>query len=406
MLGNMISVAYTDVAQMLFILVGLFSSLPFVLSNEKVGSITEEHRKWLGSLSPAYVALWCDLLVAMSLGTIPWQAYFQRVLSMKSSTQAQVLSFVGALGALVLAVPPALLGIAGSSADWSNTTFGVSPVGTNQSSLILPLVIHEFTPELVSLLGLGAISAAVMSSMDSSVLATSSMFTHNIYHEMFRLNASKRELGCVQVFSVVFFGCVSMAIAIWSSAIYGMFILAADIVFVTVFPQLTAVLFLPKLVNRAGACAGFCLGLVLRLGAGEPILGLPTWIYFPCYSEDHGGQLFPFRTSSMLASLATMLLVSAAVSPGRFKWVVGRAVPVTQDSCDDDLAESCGSARCHTTNGRFKLVVGSGQPLSQDSCDDDLAESCGTANGMRLKCKDSGQDVEMELQKMQHGTHE
>ena len=51
-----------------------------------------------------------------TLGTIPWQAYFQRVLSMKSSKQAQILSFVGAVGALVLAVPPALLGIAGASA--------------------------------------------------------------------------------------------------------------------------------------------------------------------------------------------------------------------------------------------------------------------------------------------------
>ena len=38
--------------------------------------------------------------------------------------------------------------------------------------------------------GLSAISAAVMSSMDSSVLGSSSMFTHNIYREIFRKKVS------------------------------------------------------------------------------------------------------------------------------------------------------------------------------------------------------------------------
>jgi len=39
-------------------------------------------------------------------------------------------------------------------------------------------------------IGLGAISAAVMSSMDSSILASSSMFTYNIYFHLFRKNVS------------------------------------------------------------------------------------------------------------------------------------------------------------------------------------------------------------------------
>ena len=38
--------------------------------------------------------------------------------------------------------------------------------------------------------GLGAISAAVMSSMDSSILGSSSMFTHNVYKQLFRPKVS------------------------------------------------------------------------------------------------------------------------------------------------------------------------------------------------------------------------
>ncbi|GFS07167.1 high-affinity choline transporter 1-like [Elysia marginata] len=214
-----------------------------------------------------------------------------------------------------------------AACDWSNTTFGVSPLGTNQSSLILPLVINEFTPGVISLLGLGAISAAVMSSMDSSILGTSSMFTHNIYHEMFRSNASKLELRCVQMFAVVFFGSISMAIAVLSDVIYGIFILAADIVFVIIFPQLTAVLFLPSYVNPAGAVAGFFLGLVLRIGAGEPIIDLPAWIHFPFYSDEEGGQLFPFRTVSMLLSFSAIILVT------RLSRWIGRRKQLGSDSC-------------------------------------------------------------------------
>jgi high affinity choline transporter 7 len=54
--------------------------------------------------------------------------------------------------------------------------------------MILPLVIKHLTPEVVSLFGLGAVSAAVMSSADSSVLSASSMFARNVYRLIFRPN--------------------------------------------------------------------------------------------------------------------------------------------------------------------------------------------------------------------------
>jgi Na+/proline symporter len=42
--------------------------------------------------------------------------------------------------------------------------------------MILPMVLQYLTPDFVSFFGLGAVSAAVMSSADSSVLSASSMF--------------------------------------------------------------------------------------------------------------------------------------------------------------------------------------------------------------------------------------
>lgn len=49
------------------------------------------------------------------LGGIPWQVYFQRVLSASSATYAQVLSFLAAFGCLIMAVPSVLIGAIGAS---------------------------------------------------------------------------------------------------------------------------------------------------------------------------------------------------------------------------------------------------------------------------------------------------
>ena len=44
------------------------------------------------------------------------------------------------------------------------------------------MVLNYLTPEPVAFIGLGAVSAAVMSSADSSVLGAASMFARNVYH--------------------------------------------------------------------------------------------------------------------------------------------------------------------------------------------------------------------------------
>ena len=68
---------------------------------------------------------------------------------------------------------------------------GTLPIPPDQEKLILPLVLQYLTPSVVSFFGLGAISAAVMSSADSSVLSASSMFARNIWKLTFRQGVIK-----------------------------------------------------------------------------------------------------------------------------------------------------------------------------------------------------------------------
>ena len=76
-------------------------------------------------------------------------------------------------------------------ADWNMTGYGdVSPLEKGESAWILPIVLRYLTPPAVSVIGLGAIAAAVMSSTDSSILSASSMFTRNVYKLAIRQNVS------------------------------------------------------------------------------------------------------------------------------------------------------------------------------------------------------------------------
>ncbi|KAJ4452240.1 hypothetical protein ANN_03758 [Periplaneta americana] len=72
----------------------------------------------------------------------------------------------------------------------------------------------------VSLIGLGAISAAVMSSADASILACSSMFSRNIYKLTFRPKASEREVLWTLRIAVLVTASISAAIALTVGSVY------------------------------------------------------------------------------------------------------------------------------------------------------------------------------------------
>lgn len=72
------------------------------------------------------------------LGGIPWQVYFQRVLSASSASYAQVLSFLAAFGCLVMAVPSVLIGAIGASTGkyYTHSVFVTIELDCHQSIII------------------------------------------------------------------------------------------------------------------------------------------------------------------------------------------------------------------------------------------------------------------------------
>ncbi|CAI9579613.1 unnamed protein product [Staurois parvus] len=319
LVGGLYSVAYTDVVQLFCIFVGLWISVPFAMTHPSVTDITvtavEEVYKdpWLGSIRREDTWSWIDSFLLLMLGGIPWQAYFQRVLSASSATYAQVLSFLAAFGCLIMAIPSILIGAIGASTEWNQTLYGLpDPESREETDMILPIVLQYLCPPYISFFGLGAVSAAVMSSADSSILSASSMFARNIYQLSFRQNASENEIVWVMRTTVFIFGAAATAMALLAKSVYGLWYLSSDLVYIVIFPQLLCVLFI-KATNTYGSVAGYVLGLFLRISGGEPYLHLQALVCFGnCYMDKNNIilQRFPFKTLSMLVSFLTNIAIS------------------------------------------------------------------------------------------------
>ncbi len=304
--GGLWSVAMTDAIQLLCILVGLLAALPFAL--ESAGGFQEVVQQYRVSHASTFRIIpdpraigfaglsgWMDSALLLILGGIPWQVYFQRVLACRSDRGAVWLSVAAGIGCLLLALPSGIIGMVGSNVQWA-TVAGSTP----EPQSVLPYVLRYLTPPTVGLLGLCAVAAAVMSSIDSSILSAASMFSWNVFRPI-RKGASDRQINAAMRIAMLVIGVLAVFLAIRVRSVYNLWYLSADLVYVVLFPQLVCALF-DKRSNVHGALAGAGLGFVLRIATGEASLGVAPWVELP--------EFIPIRTAVMVTSLLMIPVVS------------------------------------------------------------------------------------------------
>ena len=108
--GGLYSVAYTDVVQLFCVTAGLILCIPFAIQHEAVAPLSTDISDWMGHVPTQELGQYFDKWLMLICGGLPWQAYFQRVLSSKSVRAAQVLSFAAGFGCIALAIPPIIVG--------------------------------------------------------------------------------------------------------------------------------------------------------------------------------------------------------------------------------------------------------------------------------------------------------
>ena len=196
-IGGMWSVAYTDVFQIALVPIGMLTAIPFALA--AVGGLPAAWQHYVHEMGTR-AAPWChwpeaiqhwplanrvawwELFVMLVLGGIPWNCYFQRVLSCQTVAKARWHSVIAGVLTILLrcrrscwGLPPLLI-----------------PAGTRSKAcycarvptMALPMLLRDTAPPAVAMLGLGAIVGAVTSSFSASILSAGSMFSWNVYHRL------------------------------------------------------------------------------------------------------------------------------------------------------------------------------------------------------------------------------
>jgi high affinity choline transporter 7 len=235
-------------------------------------------------------------------GGIPWNCYFQRVLSCQTPADARAHSIFAGLLTMAFTAPPLLLGMASVLYPWSAT---LAAEVSAEPSRALPMLFQHAVPPVATMLGLGAIIAAVTSSFSASILSAGSMFAWNAWHRLVRPDLDAAAVARLIRGSVVALGAGAALMALEVRSVQALWFFTSDLVFALLFPQLVAALFDPR-ANTAGSVVAFAVSMALRLGAGEPLLHVPALIPYP--------EGFPFRTVAAAAGLVLLPLVSRATA--------------------------------------------------------------------------------------------
>lgn len=310
-IGGLWAMAYTDVFQMAFIIIGLVIIVPFAVQSvggiENMWQIYSADKGAAAYPYPTREALgdtywqWWDYALLLVFGGIPWQVYFQRVLAAKDENTAVRLSIFAGVLCLIVAIPCAMIGMVGYVFPKISSWASVGAPDLQEVSITLPYVVRYLTPSYIATLGLGVVAAAVMSSVDASMLSASSMASWNVYKPLVKPNISAPDLSKVVKRFIWIVGITATLLALSVKSVYTLWTLCSDFVYCLLFPQLVCALF-DKKANMYGSVAAFAVGFILRFGGGDAVLGLPEFLPYPDY--------FPFRTLSMVSSLLTLIIVS------------------------------------------------------------------------------------------------
>ncbi|KAL1428463.1 hypothetical protein MTO96_002838 [Rhipicephalus appendiculatus] len=262
-LGGQYSVAYTDVLQICITIVFMWVCVPYVMKGRAVGTLRGPETDWIGNVSFTKAGQLLDAFLMTALGGIPWQVYFQCILGSNSDFAAETIRFV--------------------------------------------------TPAAISILGMLAITSAVMSSADSSMFSASTMLTKNIYHELLRPSASEAEVALTLRIVVCLFGTAATYLALSVQSVFELWTLCSDVVYVLLFPQLVC-LFYIKDTNTYGSVTAFVLGAFVRWLCGEPSLSLSASSLQLPHSGREREPWFPFRLACMAIGFLALIGGSVAAA--------------------------------------------------------------------------------------------
>lgn len=214
-LGGMFALAYTDIVQIVIIVLGMILVIPFALSNgggwEYVTSSVPAE-KW--SLFDGMGIGTMIGLTVMYIGSFTvGQEVVQRYYSAKDAKAARNASYITSAMYIFFAFVPAIIGI---------LLYGMVQNGTIDSAILsqyegeyaLPVMAMEVLPSFVIGILFAALISATMSSASSDLMAAASLFSNDIYKRYIKKSANSKEILKATKIAMLIVGILGFFVAI------------------------------------------------------------------------------------------------------------------------------------------------------------------------------------------------
>ena len=226
LLGGIEAVIWTDVVQSVVLAGGAMITVGFLLANMPHGpcqimSIAWEHNKFsLGSfgLHLTQPTFWVVLVYGLFINLHNFgidQSYIQRYATARSDRDAAKSVWLGALLYLPISAILFFIGTALFSFYAAQPELLPAAIGADQKpDVVFPHFIATQLPTGLTGLLIAAILAAAMSSVDSSLIGSSTLFLCDIYRRYFRPAAGERESMVVLYASTLCWGAAGTATAL------------------------------------------------------------------------------------------------------------------------------------------------------------------------------------------------
>ncbi|HOR13563.1 MAG TPA: sodium:solute symporter family protein, partial [Clostridia bacterium] len=245
----------TSVVQVVIIIAGLVGTTIALLANGGVAAITAAVASgaapadyldpFAGGVKPIFM-----MLIPITLALIADQGTVQRINSSRSASVA----FKGFMLSFLIMIPvafmPAFIGM-----------YGATVLNVNDNSTFFAVAMHALNPWLAAVL-IAAVIAAIMSTIDSLVVAITTISLHNIYRGMINPKVSEKTLSIADKVVTGIVCLVGLLVAISFTNIIGLLVGMCAFIAACCFAPFMGTLYWKRGTTQ-GAVASSIVGFVL-----------------------------------------------------------------------------------------------------------------------------------------------
>jgi len=305
LMGGMWSVTLTDAVQIILILAGLIVLAVVILLGLGDGHVGLGVERLVSHVPEEKLVLiprddlvafwqWAGLFAVGALGNIPGQDLMQRIFASRSARVAQGACYIAGLVYLAFGMIPVGLGLA---------THALMP---EAETAILPTLASAFLSPPVAVIFIVTLLSAVLSTIDSAILAPASVLSQNVFPKISRVPKLK-----LNRLSVLLVAACSLAMAFAGESAYSLLEGAYEMSLVGLFVPLMFGLYTePR--RPAAALASMLVGTSVWLA--HYALG---YDYFLEFWPEVGVYCLPVSLSATACGLLAYLLFEP---PWRLQW--------------------------------------------------------------------------------------